>query len=139
MFSFIHIVCVFFSIAGGILSFYFYFVYQGILKPQFFLIPKFLQLNTKTCISIVDTNYGRIFKYPNALIGGIFYFCCIPILVYTYYGFIKPFIIVYLTLSALIIGVYLLYGLYKLQILCRICITAHLINSINLILLLYIY
>ena len=59
---------------GGALSFYFYGVYSNLFSPEQKLVPSFCRLSNTDCTSIIDTKYGRLLVYSNAIIGTFFLF-----------------------------------------------------------------
>ena len=57
------------ALVGGAFSFYFYSVFRGWIAPKQIWIPKFCELRSSQCLSIVEGKYGQIFGLPNALSG----------------------------------------------------------------------
>ena len=112
------------------LSIYFYGVYSKILSYDQKIIPKFFQLSNGECTSIIDSSYGRLAGAPNALVGSIYLVIHTVLLIVAGYKIINQIIPFFLSLASLIIGIYLIYGLIKLKIKCRICISVHVINFI---------
>ena len=110
------------------LSIYFYGVYSKILSYDQKIIPKFFQLSNGECTSIIDSSYGRLAGAPNALVGSIYLVIPTVLLIVAGYKIINQIIPFFLSLASLIIGIYLIYGLIKLKIKCRICISVHVIN-----------
>jgi len=117
-----------FTFIGGALSFYFYGVYSKSLSRKQKIIPKFFQLSSNECTSVVDSRYGSLGGAPNVYIGFIYLFFHSAVLIAAGFSFINQFIPFLLSLFSLVIGIYLIYGLIKLKIKCRICISVHLIN-----------
>ena len=113
---------------AGMLSIYFYGVYSKILTYDQKIIPKFFQLSTGECTSIIDSSYGRLAGTPNALVGSIYLVIHAVLLIVAGYKIINQIIPFCLSVASLIVGVYLIYGLIKLKIKCRICISVHVIN-----------
>ena len=112
------------------LSIYFYGVYSKIFSYDQKIIPKFFHLSTGECTSIIDTSYGRLAGAPNALLGSIYLVIHAVLLVVAGYKIINQIIPFSLSVASLIVGIYLIYGLIKLKIKCRICISVHVINFI---------
>ena len=57
------------ALVGGAFSFYFYSVFRGWIAPKQIWIPKFCELRSSQCLSIVESKYGQIFGLTNALLG----------------------------------------------------------------------
>jgi len=122
------------TFVGGALSFYFYGVYSKIFSFDQILIPSFCKLTKEDCISIIDTKYGRIFGYSNALVGTVFLFFHTAALIATSFNIIHYHLPLFMSFVSLLIGAYLIYGLIKLNVKCNICISVHLINFIVFVL-----
>ncbi len=81
------------------------------------------------CRNIVDTRYGRVFKYPNAAWGLVYYPLLVLLIVageFELPGF--SLLIVAVTTLILLFGFYLSWGLYRLRVVCRSCIATHVLN-----------
>jgi len=113
---------------GGALSFYFYGVYSNFFSYNQKIVPVFFHLSSTECTSIIDSRYGRILGVSNVFVGFIYLFIHTLILIATGYNFLPQFIPFLLSIFSLTVGVYLIYGLIKLKIKCRICISVHIIN-----------
>ena len=118
------------ALIGGALSFYFYGVYKHFFSGNDRWMPTVCHLDGQTCLSIIDTSYGRIGGVPNALSGTIFLIIYSVILMGTFFQLIPIFISLLMGLFTVIIGIYLIYGLIKLSARCTICLTVHFINFI---------
>lgn len=116
------------ALVGGALSFYFFSIYRGWVSTQHEIIPVYFRINSGTCINIIDSKYGRIAGVPNAFSGSIF------LLVYAFSLMAIPLDILswkisfMLGLLSIIFGIYLVYGLAKLKVLCPVCIAVHTLN-----------
>ncbi|MEA1882675.1 MAG: vitamin K epoxide reductase family protein [Candidatus Marinimicrobia bacterium] len=117
------------ALVCGAFSFYFYSVYRGWISYRQWWVPRFCEMDSDQCTSIVDSNYGRIIGIPNALVGSIF------LLFYSYALLSVPLELVekstplYMGWFTIIIGVYLVYGLIRLKVSCPICLTVHVLNG----------
>ena len=111
-------------------SFYFYGVYKNWIRPHQIWIPTFCELNSNQCVSIVDTKYGRLLGLPNALIGIFLFLSYAIILICVALKYIDPIIPLYIGGFTIIIGLYLVYGLYRLRVVCKVCLLVHLLNAI---------
>ncbi len=116
------------ALVGGALSFYFYCVYMHICSGKDWWMPTVCHLDGQTCLSIVETSYGRIGGIPNALSGTIFLFIYSAVLTGTFFQFIPSYIPLLMGWFTIITGIYLIYGLIKLSAKCTICLTIHLVN-----------
>jgi len=115
---------------GGALSFYFYGVYSNLFSPEQKLVPSFCRLSNTDCTSIIDTKYGRLLGYSNAIIGTFFLFFHTILLVASSVNLIHYFFPFIMSIFSIATGAYLIYGLIKLKVKCNICISIHIINII---------
>jgi|TARA_Y100000310_G_scaffold244465_1_gene249238 uncharacterized membrane protein len=118
------------ALAGGAFSFYFYGVYIGWITYRQWWVPRFCELDSDQCISIVDSNYGRIVGIPNALVGSFFLLCYAYALLGVPLELMEKSIPLYMGWFTVLVGVYLIYGLIRLKIACPVCITVHVLNGI---------
>ncbi len=127
------------AFVGGAFSFYFNAVYKGKISPHQFWIPNICQLDVNSCISIVDTKYGRIFGASNAQLG--FYFLLVYALTLIGVGLeiVNPIVSLYIGTLTILLGVYLVFGLIKLRTPCPICIFVHLLNLLIFIIQISLY
>ena len=116
------------TFVGGALSFYFYGVYSNLFRPEQKLVPSFCRLSNTDCTSIVDTKYGRLLGYSNAIIGTFFLLFHTILLVGSSLNLIHYYFPFIMSIFSITIGAYLLYGLIKLKVKCNICISIHVIN-----------
>ena len=128
--NFLYFFCALLAISGGAFSFYFYGVYKNWIRPHQIWIPTFCELNSNQCVSIVDTKYGRLLGLPNALIGIFLFLSYAIILICVALKYIDPIIPLYIGGFTIIIGLYLVYGLYRLRVVCKVCLLVHLLNAI---------
>ena len=122
------------AFAGGAFSFYFYSVYCGWISYRQWWVPRFCEIDSGKCISIVDSKYGRMIGIPNAIIGSFFMLCYAFILFAVPLDLIDKSIPLYMGCFSILVGLYLVYGLFRLRVTCPNCITVHIINVIIFIL-----
>ena len=118
------------ALVGGAFSFYFYSVYRGWIGSKQIWIPEFCELKSSQCLSIVKSKYGQIFGLPNALLGIFFLLGYAIILIGASLNYINPNIPLYIGILTVAIGIYLIYGLFRLKVSCRICLFVHFLNAI---------
>ena len=116
------------AFVGGAFSFYFNAVYKGKISSHQFWIPNICQLDVNSCISIVDTKYGRIFGASNAQLGFYFLFVYALTLIGVGLEFIDPIVSLCIGILTILLGIYLVFGLFKLKTACPICISVHSLN-----------
>ena len=121
------------ALVGGAFSFYFYGVYRGWIRRQQIWIPRFFELESSHCLSIVETKYGQIFGLPNALSGIFILLGYAIILICTSLGYIGPIISLYIGGFIVAISIYLIIGLIHLKVTCRICLFVHYLNAFILL------
>ncbi len=127
------------AFAGGALSFYFHGVYSGEFQKHPWWIPSFLRMESSHCTSIVETPFGKIFGRPNAAVGIVFFPAYAILLVLTAHGHVNPILPLFISIITVFAGMVLTYGLIKLKVLCRICMTVHLLNLINFLIQLWAF
>ena len=120
------------ALVGGAFSFYFYSVFRGWIISKKIWIPKFCELKSSQCLSIVESKYGQIIRLPNALLGIFVLIGYAIILVGTSLDYINQNIPFYIGCLLVSIGIYLIYGLIRLKVTCRICLVVHFLNAIIL-------
>lgn len=116
-------------VTSGVFSFYFHGVYRHWFEPDRKWIPEICRMDEGHCTTIVDTRYGRlVFGIPNALLG-IFVLPVISgVVIGAWMGLLTiwlPWILVGGLVTA---GIYLIYGLKRLQTSCPVCLTVHTLN-----------
>ena len=122
--------CALLAIVGGAFSYYFYSVYKGWINHRQFWVPSFCELNSKQCVSIVDTKYGRLLGIPNALVGIFLFLIYAIILIFTALKYIDPIIPRFVGGFTIILGLYLIYGLFRLKVASKIFLLVHFLNAI---------
>ncbi|MFH1853271.1 MAG: vitamin K epoxide reductase family protein [Candidatus Neomarinimicrobiota bacterium] len=117
------------SISGGLVSLYFLKVYRRQISLRPWWIPRPVQMTGATCVRIVDSRYGRVFRQPNAY-WGLWYYSGLSglILIKQVTDFPDARVLAVITGAALVLSLYLLHGLYVLKVICRPCLTTHAIN-----------
>lgn len=116
-------------LAGWSISYYFYGVYRGRLPRKVGWLPAAVQMGSCRCETIVETSYGRTLGQPNAFWGLGYYAGLLLLLGLTASDvWVFSFILVDVTFLTFLFSLYLMWGLYRLQITCRPCLTVHLIN-----------
>ena len=120
------------ALVGGAFSFYFYSVFRGWIAPKQIWIPKFCELRSSQCLSIVESKYGQIFGLPNALSGIFVLIGYAIILIGTSLNYINQNIPLYIGCLIFAIGIYLIYGLIRLKVNCKICLFVHFLNAVIL-------
>ena len=120
------------ALVGGAFSFYFYSVFRGWIAPKQIWIPKFCELKSSQCLSIVESKYGQIFGLTNALLGIFVLIGYAIILIGTSLNYINQNIPLYIGCLIVAIGIYLIYGLIRLKVNCKICLFVHFLNAVIL-------
>ena len=118
------------ALAGGALSFYFYGVYKGLLSGKQLWIPPLLHVTSATCTSVIKTAYGKHFWFSNVSVGIPFMFGYGIVLWGTANGNISTTIPFIMGIISILVGIYLINGLVRLKMHCRICYTVHTLNLI---------
>lgn len=118
------------ALAGGAFSFYFLQVCRGKMVPNVWWIPRICQMSSTACQSITDTPYGRIMGRPNSFWGCLFYSLLFVSVVATEIVYTGSLLPLYLSVMSLVVTVYLIWGLIRLEVVCRLCITIHILNVV---------
>ena len=127
------------AFVGGAFSFYFNAVYKGKISSHQFWIPNICQLDVNSCISIVDTKYGRIFGASNAQLGFYFLLAYALTLIGVGLEIVDPIVSLCIGTLTILLGVYLVFGLIKLRTPCPICISVHFLNLLIFIIQISLY
>jgi len=124
------------AFTGWAFSFYFLQVYRGRLPVDVWWIPNVCRMSEESCQSITETIYGSTFDQPNAYWGCFYYPGLILAVLLIQEGFF-PFSLLLIPASiAVMFSIYLLWGLYRLKTVCRICLLTHSLNIIVFIIIL---
>jgi len=120
---------------------YFTLIYYGVLGPSP-LVPSVLcRTEERSCTTVVQTPYARVFWLPNSLYGLFFYLFIGVVAWLTLRGLAAPLtklLALGLTGLAVLFGFYLVYALLvKLKTPCPLCFLGHAINLMLFLLWLY--
>lgn len=126
------------AFVGLLISVYFALVYHGLVRSDARFIPSFCRMENDSCLSIIHTREAKILRIPNFYLGIIFY---LGILAVALFPELSPYILDSLRLASgftLLVGVFLTYSLlYVIRKRCVLCFTAHILNLILFILLVF--
>lgn len=86
-----------------------------------------------SCQVLVETPYGSILGKPNAFWGTLYYPFLILVIAFTGLGIVDIELFIGLTFIAMIISLYLLWGLYILRTACPVCFVTHCVNLLILV------
>jgi len=125
-----HLLLFIFSLIGWLLSFYFLGVISNKIKPNKWWVPSFCRMSESTCSSLVSTKFGKILGQPNAFWGMIYYSFMIMLIFLTIFGLKINYVFFLFSLISILLSLYLIFGLFKLSVNCKICIATHFINFI---------
>ena len=122
------------AVAGWAFSFYFLRVLDGKMSPSAWWFPAVFRMSERGCQALVGTPCGRILGKPNAL-GGNFYYPFILIVIgFSGAELIDRSLLLIPALFAMMLSLYLLWGLYRLRTPCPVCFATHTVNFLILIL-----
>ena len=122
------------AVAGWAFSFYFLRVLDGKMNPSAWWIPTVFRMSEGGCQILVETTYGRILGKPNAFWGNLYYPFILIIFGLSGAELIDRSLLLIPVLFAMILSLYLLWGLYRLRTLCPACFATHTVNFLILIL-----
>lgn len=138
------------GLAGLVNAFYFTFAFYGRVKKSRWVPEILCARDGSSCVTVVQTPYGRVFGVPNSLLG-IFYY--LAVIVWVLGGarvrdaalHLGPLVVgpasLLIAASGLtvVLGFYLIYALRRrLHVDCPLCYTAHAINATLLVLLIVV-
>lgn len=118
----------FLAFAGWAFSFYFLQVLRGNLDPDIWWMPSICRMSESSCTSITDTFYGKTFGQPNALWGSYYYPLVVLAVILIQRGFSPIAFLIIPATIAFLSSLYLLWGLYKLKTVCKVCLAVHVVN-----------
>ncbi|MEE9166209.1 MAG: vitamin K epoxide reductase family protein [Candidatus Neomarinimicrobiota bacterium] len=116
------------ALAGGAFSFYFLQVYRGKLAPNTWWIPTICRIDSNSCRNITDTPYGSLMGKPNAFWGCIYYPTLFGAVVSMEILDAASWVTLYLSVASLAMTGYLVWGLIRLRVICRLCVAVHVVN-----------
>jgi uncharacterized membrane protein len=126
------------SSVGLLLSVYFALVYHGLVKSDARFIPSFCRMENDSCLSIIRTREARIIGIPNFYMGILFY---LAILAVAFFPELSPWILDSLKIASgftVFVGIVLSYSLlYVIKKKCILCFTAHILNLLIFVFLLF--
>ena len=122
------------AVAGWAFSFYFLRVLDGKMSPSAWWIPSVFRMSEGGCQTLVETSYGRILGKPNAFWGNLYYPFMLIVIGFSGAGLIDRSFLLIPALFAMILSLYLLWGLYRLRTPCPVCFATHTVNLLILIL-----
>jgi uncharacterized membrane protein len=135
------------SLAGLVNAFYFTFAYYGRIKKARWVPEILCAREGSSCVTVVQTPYGRVFGVPNSLLGILYYLVLIgwdfsgasfgPTVMMGGHGVaVSTLALVAASAGTVLLGFYLIYALIeKLHTHCPLCYLGHAINATLLFLL----
>ena len=119
---------------GYLISIYFFKYSKGKIPSKVSWLPSIVQIGDCRCDEIINTRFGRSFGRSNAY-WAMWYFVLLFALVMCQWIADWPGVIpiFFITLLALARSIYLAWALVVLKVMCRPCITAHMINFLLLL------
>ena len=122
------------AVAGWAFSFYFLRVLNGKISLSQWWIPAVVRMSEGGCQTLVETSYGRIFGKPNAFWGNLYYPFMLIVICFSGGQLIDKSLLLIPALFAMMLSLYLLWGLYRLRTSCSVCFATHTVNFLILIL-----
>ena len=119
------------AVAGWAFSFR---VLDGKMSPSEWWFPAVFRMSEGGCQTLVETPYGRILGKPNAFWGDLYYTFILIVIGFSGAELINRSLLLFPALLAMILSLYLLWGLYRLRTPCSVCFATHTINFLTLIL-----
>lgn len=123
-----YVVLIVFSLVGLYISVYFTLVSYRRISPNSKFVPVFCRMEEGTCQLVVHHPDARVLGLPNSLLGAGFYLCLLLLGA----GVDSPMLVVTMRFAswiAVVLGVYLVYSLvFKVRILCPLCLISHGLN-----------
>ena len=114
---------------GFYIALYFSLVYYGVLKANSRMMPEVCRLEDKTCKTVIETPYGRVFGLPNSFLGAIYYTAVITLILTRQMPTALGLLLVVVSWFTVGLAVFLAYALFFIiRIPCPLCLTAHAIN-----------
>ena len=137
------------SLMGLANALYFTFAYYGRIKKARWVPEILCAREGSSCVTVVQTQYARVFGVPNSLLGIVYYIVLLawalnngmigPLVVFIFDGRVMPIpllILIAVSIGTVALGFYLVYALRrKLHTHCPLCYLGHAINATLLVLL----
>ncbi len=145
----IRVLIVILALGGLADALYFTFAYYGRVKKSRWIPEILCAREGSSCVTVVQTKYGRVFGVPNSLLGTVYYLVLIAwsLVPGQPHGFFlgegklllyagARAVLVLISAGTAVLGGYLIYALRRrLGTHCPLCYTAHAINTILFVLL----
>ena len=122
------------AVAGWAFSFYFLSVLDGKMSPNAWWFPAVFHMSEGGCQTLVETPYGRILRKPNAFWGNLYYPFMLIVIGFSGGELIDKSLLLIPALFAMMLSLYLLWGLYRFRTSCSVCFARHTVNFLILIL-----
>ncbi|MFQ6674491.1 MAG: vitamin K epoxide reductase family protein, partial [Fidelibacterota bacterium] len=116
------------AVTGWAFSYYFLQVYRGKISPSVSWMPKVCRMSAGSCRTVAETSYGKTFGKPNAFWGSLFYPVLFLAVIAEDLAGLEPWIVFTLSTASVGGSLYLTWGLYRLRVLCRVCMATHATN-----------
>ncbi|MFQ6605581.1 MAG: vitamin K epoxide reductase family protein [Fidelibacterota bacterium] len=115
--------------AGYLISIYFYLATHNRIPTAVPWLPSLVQIGDCRCEELVDTPFGRTLGRSNAFWAmWYFVFLAIAIISTNLNSWPGVTTLFFITLIAFARSIYLAWALLLMRVVCRPCITAHIIN-----------
>lgn len=80
-----------------------------------------------SCTKVIKTKYNRLFGIPNALLGVGFYLIVFLLATYGFYNYLF-----WIEIVAVVMSVALIYFMFKVRMICVVCVLIHILNFLLL-------
>ena len=122
------------AVAGWAFSFYFLRVLDGKMSPSAWWTPAVFCMSERGCQNLLETLYGRILGKPNSFWGNLYYPFMLIVIGFSGGELIDRSLLLIPSLFAMMLSLYLLWGLYRFRTPCPVCFATHTVNFLILIL-----
>ncbi|MFY9558121.1 MAG: vitamin K epoxide reductase family protein [Blastocatellia bacterium] len=114
---------------GLYIASYFTLVYYGIVPASIWLMPSICRLEERTCQTVLNTRYARVFGVPNSLLGALYYIVVITTLLCGWTTGLVGTGLIVVAWFTVALGIFLAYSLFFIiRIPCPLCLAGHTIN-----------
>ena len=114
---------------GLYIAAYFTLVYYGRVAADTRLMPSVCRLEERTCQTVLNTRYARVFGVPNSLLGALYYPTVIVILSGGWGSAPVGAALIAVAWFTVALGFFLAYSLFFIiRIPCPLCLAGHGIN-----------